>query len=92
MVMSYRDDETGASSDVRHAGSPEEFGAGAMLTGILGAFLVVGIVVYSIVNMNEVKRAPISPLPPKLNIETTGQGAAVPILPPNPPNKQLLPQ
>ena len=61
--------------------SPEEFGAGAILTGALAAFLVIGMVVYSIVSMNKVQRATVNPLPPKPSLETTGQGTPVPMLP-----------
>ena len=79
--MSQRDHESGLSSEVTYPRSPEEFSAGAILTGVLAAFLVIGVVVYSIINMNETQRATVNPLPPKPSLETTGQGAPVPMLP-----------
>ena len=79
--MSLRDHDNGPSSDVSYPRPPEEFGAGAILTGVLAALLVIGVVMYSIVNMNEVQRATMNPLPLKPRLETTGQSTPVPTLP-----------
>jgi hypothetical protein len=79
--MSLRDHDNSPSTDVNYPRSPEEFGAGAILTGVLAALLVIGVVVYSIVNMNEVQRATMNPLPLKPSLETTGQSTPVPTLP-----------
>ena len=53
------------SSKVTYPRSPEDFGSGPIIAGVLAAFLVIGIVVYSIVNMNEVQHATVNSLPAK---------------------------
>jgi hypothetical protein len=75
--MSDRSDNRPQPSEVRYPPrSADDFGLGAIIAAIIAAFLVIGIVVYSILTMSQPPQANVQPPP-----ETTGHNEHAPIPP-----------